>query len=423
MTLHRHMLQPSSIVGNHNNGRGYASVARPWAKLVLAVVTVALLGGGAAIYFRHGADRAPAATPSPPPVPVIAATVLQRDFPIALTGIGTVTALNTATVRSQVTGMLVDVPFTEGQFVKKGDLLAQIDPRTFQAQLDEAEAALARDQAHLENAQINLGRYVPLSKQGFAPEQQVATQRAMVAQQQATVENDKAAVQYAKTELSYTKLVAPFDGVTGIRLLDVGNIIQPNNGAVSSTTGVVVVTQVQPISVVFTLPMADIPEVQDALAKGPLETIAFSQDGKTQLDTGKLLLVDNQADPTSGTVRLKAIFPNEKRRLWPGTFVNLRLVTSVEHNGLTVPLDAIQQGPQGQFVFVVGQDHKAAMRPVSVRETLTGEALIDKGLSAGESVVVRGQYRLSQGTLVAVADPNNPSAVPNPSTASSGMLP
>jgi membrane fusion protein, multidrug efflux system len=394
---------------------------RPLLLIGLAMIAVVLGGYLGWQHFAHG----PVAAKSepPPPVPVIATTVQQHDFPIVLTGIGTVTALNTATVRSQVTGLLVDVPFTEGQFVKKGDLLAQIDPRTFQAQLDEAEAALARDQAHLENAQINLGRYVPLSKQGFAPEQQVATQRAMVAQQQATVANDQAAIEYAKTELSYTKLVAPFDGVTGIRLLDVGNVIQPNNGAVSSTTGVVVVTQVQPISVIFTLPMADIPDVQDALAKGPLETIAFSQDGKTQLDTGKLLLVDNQADPTSGTVRLKAIFPNQQRRLWPGTFVNVRLVISVEHNAVTVPLDAIQQGPQGQFVFVVGQDHKVAVRPVSVRETLTGEALIDKGLSAGEDVVTRGQYRLSQGTLVSLADPNNPSAVPNPSTASSGMLP
>jgi membrane fusion protein, multidrug efflux system len=386
--------------------------------LVAGLVMIVVVSG-AYLGWRHLAHSPGAATPAPAPAaPVIATTVQQHDFPIVLTGIGTVTALNTATVRAQVTGLLVDIPFKEGQFVKKGDLLAQIDPRTFQAQLDEAKAALARDQAHLENAQINLGRYIPLSKQGFAPEQQVATQRAMVAQQQATVQNDQAAIEYAKTELDYTKLVAPFDGVTGIRLLDVGNIIQPTN-----TTGLVVVTQLQPISVIFTLPMADIPEVQDALAKGPLETIAFSQDGKTQLDTGQLLLVDNQADPTSGTVRLKATFPNQQRRLWPGTFVNVRLVTSVEHNGLTVPLDAIQQGPQGPFVFVVSQDHKVAMRPVSVRETLTGEALIVKGLSAGEAVVVRGQYRLSQGTLVAVADPNNPSAVPNPSTATSGMLP
>ena len=321
--------------------------------LLVGLVMIAVVSGGY-LSWRHFARSPGTSMQQPAPlVPVIATTVQERDFPIVLTGIGTVTALNTATVRSQVTGIIVDEPFKEGQFVKKGDLLAQIDPRTFQAQLDEAEAALDRDQAHLENAQINLGRYVPLAKQGFAPEQQVATQQAMVAQQQATIENDKAAVDYAKTELSYTRLVAPFDGVTGIRLLDVGNIIQPNNGAVSSTTGVVVVTQVQPISVIFTLPMADIPEVQDALAKGPLETIAFSQDGKTQLDTGQLLLVDNQADPTSGTVRLKAIFPNPHLRLWPGTFVNVRLVASVQHNALTVPLDAIQQGQQGQFVFVV----------------------------------------------------------------------
>jgi multidrug efflux system membrane fusion protein len=394
-----------------------AAIRRAW-YMAGGIAALVVLAGGF-IGWQRFAHSPVAAVPQPAPaVPVIATTVQQHDFPIVLTGIGTVTALNTATVRSQVTGLLVDVPFKEGQFVKKGDLLAQIDPRTFQAQLDQAQAALARDQAHLENAQINLGRYVPLAKKGFAPEQQVATQQAMVAQQQATVQNDQAAIEYAKTELDYTRLAAPFDGVTGIRLLDVGNIIQPTN-----TTGLVVVTQLQPISVIFTLPMTDIPEVQEALAKGPLETIAFSQDGKTQLDTGELLLVDNQADPTSGTVRLKAIFPNQQRRLWPGTFVNVRLVTSVEHNGLTVPLDAIQQGPQGQFVFVVGQDHKVATRPVSVRETLTGEALIDKGLSAGEDVVVRGQYRLSQGTLVALADPNNPSAVPNPSTATSGMLP
>src|SRR5438128_191663 len=217
--------------------------------LVAGLVMIVVVSG-AYLGWRHLAHSPDAGTSAPAlAVPVIATTVQQHDLPIVLTGIGTVTALNTATVRSQVTGLLVDAPFKEGQFVKKGDLLAQIDPRTFQAQLDEAKAALARDQAHLENAQINLGRYVPLAKQGFAPEQQVATQRAMVAQQQATVQNDQAAIEYAKTELDYTKLVAPFDGVTGIRLLDVGNIIQPTN-----TTGLVVVTQLQPISVIFTLP-------------------------------------------------------------------------------------------------------------------------------------------------------------------------
>jgi multidrug efflux system membrane fusion protein len=386
--------------------------------IVSSCLLVAALATGGFVALARGS--APAEPPSAPPVavPVIATAVKSGDVPIALTGLGTVTALNTATVRSQVTGLLTDIPFKEGQSVKKGDLLAQIDPRTYQAGLDEAEAALTRDQAHLDNAQTNLARYVPLARNGFAAEQQVTTQQAAVAQLQATVKNDQAAVGYATAELSYTRLVAPFDGVTGIRSLDVGNIIQPTD-----KTGLVVVTQVQPISVIFTLPSADIPKIQDALAAGPVTAIALSQDGKTELDTGRLSVVDNQADPSSGTVRLKAIFPNQHRRLWPGTFVNIRVVTAVQHDGLTVPLAAVQQGPQGQYVFTVGQNHKVAMQPVSVRQTLAGRALIDKGLSAGECVVVRGQYRLSPGTLVALADPSNPSAVPNPSTASSGMLP
>ncbi len=390
---------------------------RRWTKLGLASIAVALLAGGIIAYLRSDRDQAPAAA-APQPVPVIATTVQLHDVPIVLTGLGTVTALNTATVRSQVTGLLISVAFQEGQSVKKGDLLAQIDPRTFQAQLDQAEAALGRDQAHLANAQLNLNRYAPLASKGYATEQQLAGQQAAVAELQNTIKADQAAIDNAKTELSYTSLVAPFDGVTGIRLLDVGNIIHPTD-----PSGLVVVTQVQPISVIFTLPTTTISEIQDALARGPLETIAFSQDDKTQLDTGRLLLVDNQADPSSGTVRLKGLFPNQQRRLWPGTFVNVRLVTSVQHEGLTVPLDAVQQGPQGQIVFVVGQDHKVAIRPVSVRQSLNGEALVDKGLSAGETVVVRGQYRLSPGTLVTLADPNDPNAVPNPSTASSGMLP
>ena len=184
-----------------------------------------------------------------------------------------------------------------------------------------------------------------------------------------------------------------------------------------------VINQVQPISVMFTLAAADIPEVQEALAKGTVKAIALSADGKTELDTGTLAAIDNQANTTSGTITLKAIFPNPDRKLWPGMFVNIRVVTQVVGNGLTVPLDAVQQGPQGQYVFVVGPDHKVAMQPVSVRETLNGEALIDKGLSAGVTVVVRGQYRLTPGTAVSLADPNNPAAVPNPTSASAGLLP
>jgi multidrug efflux system membrane fusion protein len=396
---------------------------RPY--LIAGLVMIAVVSGGY-LSSQHFAHSPEAAKPqSDPPIPVIAATVRERDFPIVRTGIGNVTALNTATVRSMVTEQIVSIDFKDGQFVKKGDMLAQLDPTTFQAQLDQAEANLARDQAHLKNAELNLVRYVPLQKQGFAPEQQVATQQAMIAQQQATIKGDQAAIEYAKTELSYTKLVAPFDGVAGIRLLDVGNIIHSSTtrGSPSEPNALVIVNQVQPISVMFTLAAVDIPEVQDALAKGSVKVIALNADGKTELDTGTLAAIDNQANTASGTIALKAIFPNPQRRLWPGMFVNVRVVTQIQDNGLTVPLDAIQQGPQGQYVFVVGPDHKVAMQPVSVRETLNGEALIDKGLSAWETVVVRGQYRLTPGTVVSLANPNDPAAVPNPTAASAGLLP
>jgi multidrug efflux system membrane fusion protein len=324
-----------------------------------------------------------------------------------------------------VTEQIVSIDFKDGQFDKKDQLLAQLDPSSLQAQLDQAQANLARDQAHLENGQINLGRYVPLERHGFAPVQTVTTQQAKIAQEQATIQADQAAVEYAKTQLNYTKLVAPFDGVAGIRLLDVGNIMHASTSRSfpGEPDALVLINQVQPISVMLTLASADIPQVQEALAKGTIKAIALSADGKSELDTGTVAAIDNQANTTSGTISLKAIFPNPDRRLWPGMFVNVRVVTQVQDNGLTVPLDAVQQGPQGQYVFVVDADHKVAMQPVSVREELNGEALIDKGLSAGETVVVRGQYRLTPGTEVSLANPNNPAAVPNPTTASAGLLP
>jgi multidrug efflux system membrane fusion protein len=364
------------------------------------------------------------------PVPVIAAKVRQQDVPIVLTGLGTVTALNSATVRSQVTGLLISVNFHEGQSVKKGDLLAQIDQRTYQAQLDQAQAALERDQAHLKNAQLNLQRYAELAKTDSVARQQLDNQQAAVDQLNAQIKSDQAAVDNAKTQLSYTSLVAPFDGVAGLRLLDVGNIIHATSTTTSSTMtqssgtdALVTITQVEPISVLFSLAAANILEIQAAMGNGLLPTTAFSQDDKINLDTGHLVALNNQADPGSGTVQLKAEFPNQLRKLWPGTFVNVRLVTSTVHDGLTVPLDAIQQGPQGSFVFVVGHDNKVTVRQVLIRQTFAAEALIEKGLSAGETVVVRGQYRLSPGTPVVLADPEHPDAVPNPSTASSGMLP
>jgi membrane fusion protein, multidrug efflux system len=408
-----------------------ASSDKPAAKsgrrrpLIIGLVTMAVVAAGY-LGWQHFARNPAAATPMPPPsVPVIAARVQQQNFPIVLTGIGNVTALNSATVRSMVTEPILSIDFKDGQIVKKGELLAALDPSTYEAQLDEAEANLARDEAHLANGRINLGRYIPLQKQGFAPQQQVATQQAKDAQIEATLKADRAAIEYAKTQLSYTRLVAPFAGVAGIRLLDVGNIIHSSTsrGSPSEPNALVVINQVQPISVMFTLAAAHIPALQDALAKGQIKAIALSADDKTELATGTLAAIDNQANTTSGTITLKAIFPNPHRRLWPGMFVNVRVVTQVQHNGLTVPLDAIQQGPQGQFVFVVGPDRKVAMQPVSVRETLNGEALIDQGLRAGDTVVVRGQYRLTPGAVVSLANPNHSAAVPNPTPASAGLLP
>lgn len=392
----------------------------------LAALAMMALAAAGYLGWQHLGHRGPGnATEPPAPVPVIATAVKQSNFPIVLTGIGNVTALNTATVRSMVTEQILSIDFKDGQFVKKGELLAQLDPSTLEAQLDQAEANLARDQAHLENGQINLSRYVPLAKKGFAPLQQVATQQAMIAQEQATLKADQAAIEYAKTELNYTKLVAPFDGVAGIRLLDVGNIIHASTSRSypGQPDALVVINQVQPISVMFTLAATDIPDVQDALARGSVKVVALSADGKTALADGVLAAIDNQANTASDTITLKAIFPNRHRRLWPGMFVNVRLVTRVQDNGLTVPLDAVQQGPQGQFVFVVGPDRKVAMQPVAVRETLNGEALIDKGLTAGTTVVVRGQYRLTPGAVVSLANPSDPAAVPNPTTASAGLLP
>jgi membrane fusion protein, multidrug efflux system len=399
--------------------------SRRHAPLLVGLLLVAV-GAGGYLGWQHFAGS-PGATvaANPPAVPVIAATVQKQNFPIVLTGIGNVAALNSATVRSMVTEPIISIDFNDGQYMKKGQLLAQLDPSTYQAQLDQAEANFARDAAHLENGRINLGRFEPLAKEGYATQQELATQQSKIAQEESVIKADQAAIEFAKTQLSYTKLVAPFDGVAGIRLLDVGNIIHSSSsrGSPTEPNALVVINQVQPISAMFTLAAADIPEVQEALAKGAVKAIALSVDGKTELDTGTLAAIDNQANATSGTITLKAIFPNTDRKLWPGMFVNVRVVTQVQDDGLTIPLDAIQQGPQGQYVFVIGSDHKVAMRPVSVRETLNGEALIDKGLTAGETVVMRGQYRLTQGAVVSLANSNNPNEVPNPTPASAGLLP
>ena len=388
-------------------------MGRGWTKLALSAFAVALVTGGIVLYSRRDRDQPPVAPA--PAVPVVTAQVQQQDEPIVLSGIGTVEALNTASIQSQVTGVLEEVDFTEGQTVKKGDVLAKIDPRLYQAALEQAQGQLAKDTALHAQAESDLARYQKLGTENSIALMQVADQQFLVAQDAAAMKTDQGLINTDQTNLDYTTLRAPFDGVTGLLQVQIGNLIQPTN-----TTGIVVLTQVQPISVVFTLPNVDIAPVQEAMARGTVQATVYDQSGKKQLDVGALLAVNNQAAPTSGTVQLKAIFPNQQRQLWPGTFVNVDVTTSVVHDALTIPTNALQQNDKGQFVYVVGADKRVSVRPVEVAQRLHAVALISKGLQAGETVVVQGQYRLTPGTLV-VSSP--PSGASNPTTASSGMLP
>jgi membrane fusion protein, multidrug efflux system len=380
-----------------------------------ALGLVALAAAAFAVIHWRSADQPGSAPAAASPVPVVTAQVQQHDEPIVLSGLGTVQALNTASIQSQVTGVLEEVDFTEGQTVKRGDILAKIDPRVYLAALRQAQGQLARDTALHAQAESDLARYQKLGTENSIAQQQVADQQFLVAQYAAAMETDQGVIDNDQTQLSYTMLRAPFDGVTGLLQVQIGNLIQPSN-----TTGIVVLTQVQPISVVFTLRNADIAAVQEAMARGPVQATVYDQSGSKQLDVGTLLAINNQAAPTSGTFQLKATFPNQHRQLWPGTFVNVDLTTSVIPNALTIPTNALQQNDNGQFVFVVGADNRVKIEPVEVTQRLHAVALIAKGLQAGETVVVQGQYRLTPGTLVVATAPSN---VLNPSTASSGMLP
>jgi membrane fusion protein, multidrug efflux system len=382
-------------------------------KSVLGIVALAA-AAFAVIHWRF-ANQPASAPAAASPVPVVTAQVQQHDEPIVLSGIGTVQALNMASIQSQVTGVLEEVDFVEGQTVKKGDILAKIDPRLFEAALEQAQGQLAKDTALHAQAQSDLARFQTLGRQDSIALQQVADQQFLVAQDAAAMETDQGVIKSDQTQLDYTTLRAPFDGVTGILQIQIGNLIQPSN-----TTGIVILTQVQPISVVFILPNADIASVQEAMARGTVQATVYDQSGTKELDVGTLLALNNQAASTSGTVQLKAIFPNEHRQLWPGTFVNVDLTTSVVKNALTVPTDALQQNNNGQFVYVVGADKRVSVQPVEVTQRLHAVALIAKGLQAGETVVVQGQYRLTPGTFVVATAPSN---VLNPATASSGMLP
>ena len=366
--------------------------------IIPAGLLIVAVAAGGLLYFTRADPVEATATPAlPPTVPVVGGVVAQHDVPIYLSGIGTVIAYNTDVVRAQIQGQIISINFTEGQTVHAGDLLAQIDPRPYQALIDQYTGNLQRDQAQLTNAQANLTRYTTLGQKGWATPQLVETQKAQVGQLQAAIKADQALVEAANVQLSYTRLTSPIDGVVGIRQIDVGNIISP-----SSASGLVIVTQINPISLIFTLPQTVLPQIQQQQqkAKTPLSVLAYSQDDTIQLDQGVLGLVNNQILQTTGSIQLKANFPNTSHRLWPGELVNARLLVDTRHNGLTVAASAVQQGPNGAYVYVINPDSTVQTRAVKVAQVSGGQALIDSGLTASEQIVVDGQYKLQPGTRV-----------------------
>src|SRR3954453_11653607 len=379
---------------------------------VLLIAAIALAG-----YFGwqrfYGADRAAQAVNAqkqglaPVAVPVKIAPVEKDGFPVYLTGLGTVQGFNTVLVRTRVDGQINKIDFKEGQFVKQGDTLVQIDPRPFQAALDQAKAKKAQDQANLANANLDLQRYTKLGE--FATRQQTDTQRSTVAQLTAQTAADDAAIFNAQTQLDYTQIKSPISGVAGLRQVDVGNIVNA-----STQTGIVTIAQIEPIAVIFTAPEEQLPYINDAQAGQPLKVIAITTDGKKPLAEGTLAVVNNQVDATSGTIRLKAVFDNKDHALWPGQSVSTRLLVKTLKDATVVPDEAVQHGADGLYAYVVNQDNKAELRKLKVGQSFDGRSVVESGLSPGERVITVGQFRVQPGSLVSTAvassDPAQPKA-------------
>jgi multidrug efflux system membrane fusion protein len=364
---------------------------------VLAGLVAVVIAAGGVWYVLYGGGVAakPDSRPQAPPVPVTVAMAARQDVPLLLEGIGTVQPLNIVTIRSRVDGELQKVMFTEGQEVKAGDPLAQIDPRPFQAALDQAVAKKAQDEAQLANAQRDLERYEALARKDFSSRQQSDTQKSQVAQFQAMVQADQASIDNARVQLDYAAIRSPINGRTGFRLVDQGNIVHAGDAA-----GIVVVTQTHPVSVVFTLPESEVHDVAETMARGALTVSVSSRDNGKHLADGVLKLIDNQIDETTGTIRLKAEFANTDDKLWPGEFVTARLLLRTDEKALTVPSNAVQRGANGLYVYVVKPDNTAELRPVQAARLEQALAVISSGVEEGERVVVSGHLKIQPGASV-----------------------
>jgi membrane fusion protein, multidrug efflux system len=369
---------------------------RVWWTLLIAAIVAA----GGALYWYHsgsGTDAGRPARTARAAVPVTVAIAARRSVPIYLAGLGTVQPVMSVGIHSQVDGKLQEVLFTEGQHVKKGDVLARIDPRLFQAALDQAKAKKAQDDAQLIAAEKDLTRFKTLALKNFQTEQNVDLQQAKVDQLKASIDADAAAIESAQTQLDYTVITAPTDGRVGVRLVDPGNLVRASDaGSIAS------LVLSRPAAVMFTLPARALDGVRQAMASGPVEVAAFDQDNRTLLGTGKLLLVDNSIDQATSTIKLKAMFPNEDERLWPGEFVNARLLLEVRRDVIAVPSAALQRGPQGLFIWVVTPDSTAVVRRIEIGPTTDNSIIISAGLNEGDRVVTDGQYKLQPNAPVTV---------------------
>jgi membrane fusion protein, multidrug efflux system len=374
----------------------------------IVVVLAALIAGGWWYFHSRGTQANGAAgTPGAPgapgsdfgptaAVPVVVATAHRGDLPVYFNGLGTVTAFNTVTVRSRVDGQIVKINFTEGQYVKEGDALIEIDPRPFQVQLEQAEGQLAKDQAQLKDAQVDYDRYVLLYKEGVIPKQQLDTQQAQVGTFEGSIKADVATIDNAKLQITYSHITAPISGRVGLRLVDIGNIVHATD-----TNGLLVITQLQPIAVLFSLPQDQLPDVMNRMRSNrQLEVEAYDRDNTDKIATGKLLTIDNQIDTTTGTYKLKAVFDNGKNELFPNQFVNVHLLVDTKKNVVLVPTTAILRGSQGTYVFAVNSGNAVSVKNVKLSDTAGNVSGIASGLTEGEVVVVDGQDKLKDGSLV-----------------------